>query len=57
MSEDVEALRDLRVPGVVFGCLTADGRIDEERMTALVARAGAMQVTCHRAFEIGRAHV
>ncbi|MBL8691008.1 MAG: copper homeostasis protein CutC [Rhodospirillaceae bacterium] len=52
MLEDVEALRDLGVPGVVFGCLTADGRIDEERMTALVARAGAMQVTCHRAFDM-----
>ncbi len=38
--DDVAALRDLGAPGVVFGCLTAEGRIDEARMTALVARAG-----------------
>ena len=39
MLADVAALRELRVPGVVVGCLTADGRIDEERMTALVEAA------------------
>jgi copper homeostasis protein len=52
MLDDVGALRDLGAPGVVVGCLTADGRIDEARMTALVARAGPMQVTCHRAFDM-----
>jgi len=52
MLDDVAALRDLGAPGVVFGCLTADGRIDEARMTALIARAGTMQVTCHRAFDM-----
>ena len=52
MLDDVGALSDLGAPGVVFGCLTAEGRIDEARMTALVARAGAMQVTCHRAFDM-----
>jgi len=52
MRDDVEALRDLGVPGVVFGCLTPDGRIDEARMSALVERAGTMQVTCHRAFDM-----
>ncbi len=34
MLDDVGALRDLGAPGVVAGCLTADGRIDEARMTA-----------------------
>lgn len=52
MLDDVAALRDLGAPGVVFGCLTADGRIDETRMKALIARAGSMRVTCHRAFDM-----
>ncbi|HEY4200812.1 MAG TPA: copper homeostasis protein CutC [Devosiaceae bacterium] len=52
MLGDVEALRDMGAPGVVIGCLTADGRIDEERMTQLVKAAGTMQVTCHRAFDM-----
>ncbi|MFN7597538.1 MAG: copper homeostasis protein CutC, partial [Cereibacter sp.] len=36
------------------GCLTADGTIDEARMTALVDAAGPMTVTCHRAFDMTR---
>ena len=52
MLDDVTALRDLGAPGIVVGCLTADGRIDEARMVALVASAGAMKVTCHRAFDM-----
>lgn len=52
MLDDVGRLGELGAPGVVFGCLTADGRIDEARMAALVARAGSMQVTCHRAFDM-----
>ena len=35
MLGDVAALKAMGVAGVVFGCLTADGQIDEERMTAL----------------------
>ena len=54
MLEDIRAIRDLGVAGVVFGCLTADGRIDEPRMTALVAAARPMAVTCHRAFDMTR---
>lgn len=52
MLDDVGRLGELGAPGVVFGCLTAEGRIDKARMTALVARAGSMQVTCHRAFDM-----
>jgi copper homeostasis protein len=52
MLEDIRAIRELGVAGVVFGCLTADGRIDEPRMTALVAAARPMTVTCHRAFDM-----
>jgi copper homeostasis protein len=54
MSEDVGALRQMGVAGVVFGCLTLDGRIDEERMQALVEAARPMATTCHRAFDMTR---
>lgn len=49
---DVEGLRALGVAGVVVGCLTEDGQIDERRMDALVAAAGPLSVTCHRAFDM-----
>ena len=54
MLDDVRACRDMGVAGVVFGCLTADGRIDERRMTELTAVARPMKVTCHRAFDMTR---
>ncbi|HTJ56035.1 MAG TPA: copper homeostasis protein CutC [Devosiaceae bacterium] len=54
MLEDVRAMRALGVAGVVFGCLTVDGRIDEPRMTALVEAARPMATTCHRAFDMTR---
>ncbi|CDP50899.1 copper homeostasis protein CutC [Paradevosia shaoguanensis] len=52
MLDDVEMLREIGAPGIVIGCLTADGRIDEERMKALASKAGNMQITCHRAFDM-----
>ena len=54
MLDDVRACRDMGVSGVVVGCLTADGRIDEKRMTELVEAARPMRVTCHRAFDMTR---
>ena len=54
MLADVEALRRAGVNGVVFGCLTPDGDIDEPRMRALVAAARPLSVTCHRAFDMTR---
>ena len=54
MLEDVKALRDMGVVGVVIGCLTPDGTIDEERTKALVDAARPMKVTCHRAFDMTR---
>jgi copper homeostasis protein len=54
MLDDVRALRDLGVAGVVIGCLTAEGRIDEARMSALVEAARPMSVTCHRAFDMAK---
>ena len=54
MVEDVAALRDIGVAGVVVGCLRPDGAIDEARMRGLVAAAGPLAVTCHRAFDMTR---
>ena len=52
MLADVAALRSEGVSGVVIGCLTPDGRIDEARTKALVEAARPMSVTCHRAFDM-----
>ncbi|WP_421912665.1 copper homeostasis protein CutC [Mesorhizobium sp.] len=54
MLADVVALRDLGVAGVVFGCLNADGTIDDRRMGELTEAAGLVNVTCHRAFDMTR---
>jgi len=54
MLEDVAALHDIGVAGVVAGCLNADGTIDEGRMAALVSAAGPLAFTCHRAFDMTR---
>ncbi len=54
MQDDVTALRDLGVPGVVVGCLTEDGAVDETRTAELVRRARPMRVTFHRAFDMTR---
>lgn len=54
MLDDVRACRELAVAGVVFGCLSADGRIDEARMSELTRAARPMKVTCHRAFDMTR---
>jgi copper homeostasis protein len=52
MRADIRQLRRMGVAGVVIGCLTPDGAIDEARMTALVQDAGPLAVTCHRAFDM-----
>jgi copper homeostasis protein len=54
MIADVRALKALGVDGVVVGCLTAEGEIDEGRMRALVETARPLSVTCHRAFDMTR---
>ncbi|MFC4456425.1 copper homeostasis protein CutC [Deinococcus sonorensis] len=52
MLEDVQVLKEAGVQGVVIGCLTADARIDGPRTRALVAQAGPLSVTFHRAFDV-----
>ena len=52
MLEDVKAIGKLGVAGIVIGCLTPEGKIDEPRTRALVEAAGPMAVTCHRAFDM-----
>jgi copper homeostasis protein len=54
MLADVKACREMGVKGVVFGCLTPDARYDEARMRQLVAAAGPMSTTSHRAFDMTR---
>lgn len=54
MAEDIRLAREWGADGVVVGLLTPDGRIDAERTAALVAEAGGMEVTFHRAFDMAR---
>jgi copper homeostasis protein len=54
MLDDAAELRKLNAAGVVIGCLTPDGRIDEDRMKALIEAAQPLRITCHRAFDMTR---
>jgi copper homeostasis protein len=51
MLRDVQAVRALGAHGVVFGILTADGRIDTARAKILAAAARPLDITFHRAFD------
>ena len=54
MIEDVRLMRSLGADGVVIGALLPDGRIDADLCRRLVAEAGEMNVTFHRAFDMCR---
>lgn len=54
MQLDIEAARMLGVDGVVVGTLTRDAKVDAERLRSLVAAAGALPVTFHRAVDLVR---
>jgi copper homeostasis protein len=50
MAEDARIARELGADGIVVGALTADGAIDTESVTRILA-AGRLPATFHRAFE------
>ena len=52
MIKDIELCRELKVDGVVFGCLNADGSIDMPAMKQLMDAAQGLSVTFHRAFDV-----
>jgi copper homeostasis protein len=54
MLDDAREIARMNAAGIVIGCLTSDGRIDEARMTALIEAAQPLSVTCHRAFDMTR---
>jgi copper homeostasis protein len=54
MLDDARQIAKLGAAGIVIGCLTEDGRIDEGRMKALSEAAQPLSVTCHRAFDMTR---
>jgi copper homeostasis protein len=51
---DLEIAKQMRVAGVVFGLLQADGTVDEERTRQFVKLAHPLPVTFHRAFDMTR---
>ena len=51
---DIEMAKQLKVHGVVFGCLTKQGDIDVPLMRRLIDAAKPLSVTCHRAFDVCR---
>jgi copper homeostasis protein len=54
MIRDIEFCKRAGCHGVVVGALRPDGSIDEEVTEVLVAAAGRMSVTFHRAFDLCR---
>lgn len=54
MFRDIEMARKIGVDGIVIGCLTAEGDVDVDKMRKLMAAAGGMSVTFHRAFDMCR---
>lgn len=52
MRRDIETCAALGCDGVVLGVLDADGDVDVARCRALMAAAGGMGVTFHRAFDL-----
>ena len=54
MKEEVKAFKEEGVNAIVFGILTPDGMIDEERSRELIELARPLPVTFHRAFDMTR---
>jgi len=54
MQHDIESCLSCGCDGVVFGVLDAEARVDVARCKSLLASAGGMGVTFHRAFDMAR---
>lgn len=54
MEEEIASFRELGADGVVIGALTPDGALDEALLGRLMAQAGNLSVTLHRAFDMAR---
>lgn len=54
MRLDIEAARMLGADGFAIGPLTKDARVDVEQVRTLMAHAGGLPVTFHRAFDLVR---
>ncbi|MCD7936292.1 MAG: copper homeostasis protein CutC [Tannerellaceae bacterium] len=54
MLYDIQLAKELGVDGVVVGCLTAEGEIDQPLLRRLVEAAKPLSVTFHRAFDVCR---
>lgn len=52
MINDIAAARNTGLAGVVLGASLADGRLDCDVLRELIAEAGEMDVTLHRAFDL-----
>ena len=52
MKKDIQIAKKYGADGVVIGCLTAKGNIDEHLCTSLIEIARPMSVTFHRAFDL-----
>ncbi|QRG66549.1 copper homeostasis protein CutC [Brevibacillus choshinensis] len=51
MREDVRVIREIGAAGIVIGMLNADRQLDLKGMEMLLAEAGGLDVTFHRAFD------
>ena len=51
MAADIAVCRELGADGVVFGCLNADGTVNEAQNRYLMECSKGMSVTMHRAFD------
>ncbi|KAJ7597480.1 copper homeostasis CutC domain-containing protein [Mycena floridula] len=54
MLEDILLFKDHSATGIVVGILTADGRVDVNRVKRVVEAAAGMEVCFHRAFDMTR---
>ena len=52
MIDDIEYCKSVGAAGIVIGALTPEGAIDRAAMRRLIAAAGPLPVTFHRAYDV-----